>query len=119
MLLAPGHGYSAASVNYGGLPKDVDSFLAESCPIVGSYGAKDATLRRAPERLRAALEAHNIPNDVKVYPGAGHAFLNDHEGEKIPRAVVVLGWLSRSAYHEPSALDARRRTVTFFHQHLD
>ena len=39
LLLASGHGFSAASVNYGGpLPKDVDDFLNTACPVVGSYG---------------------------------------------------------------------------------
>ena len=42
LLLAPGHGFSVSSVNYGGpLPKDAEDFLAGACPIVGSYGAKD------------------------------------------------------------------------------
>jgi len=40
LLLASGHGFSAASVNYGGpLPKNVDDFLNSACPVVGSYGA--------------------------------------------------------------------------------
>ena len=39
--LAPGHGYAAASVNYGGCPKDARAGLADTCPIVGSYGGKD------------------------------------------------------------------------------
>ena len=47
LLLAPGHGFSASSVNYGGCPNDADSFLAAACPIVGSYGAKDRTQRGA------------------------------------------------------------------------
>jgi carboxymethylenebutenolidase len=34
LLLAPGHGFSASSVNYGTVPKDADSFLAGACPIV-------------------------------------------------------------------------------------
>ncbi len=41
VALAPGHGYAAASVNYGGCPKDAEQALAGACPIVGSYGGKD------------------------------------------------------------------------------
>jgi len=41
VALAPGHGYAAASVNYGGCPKDAERALAGACPIVGSYGGKD------------------------------------------------------------------------------
>jgi carboxymethylenebutenolidase len=48
LLLAPGHGFLASSVNYGQVPKDAESFLAGACPIVGSYGAKDRTLYGAP-----------------------------------------------------------------------
>src|SRR2546421_1966158 len=47
LMLAPGHGYAAASVNYGALPKDTERALAGSCPIVGSYGGRDRGLRGA------------------------------------------------------------------------
>jgi len=118
VLLAPGHGYSAASVNYGGLPKDVDAFLAGACPIVASYGAKDRTLRGAAERLERALARNGVAHDVKEYPDAGHAFLNDHRDADVPKVMTVIAWLTRSEYHEPSALDARRRIVDFFRVHL-
>ncbi len=36
LLPAPGHGFSASSVNYGQVPKDAESILAGACPIVGS-----------------------------------------------------------------------------------
>ncbi len=32
--------------------------------------------------------------------------------------MIALARLSRSAYHEPSARDARRRIVAFFDEHL-
>ena len=78
LALAPGHGFSASSVNYGGCPKDAESFLAGACPIVGSYGAKDRTQRGAAQRLERALTANGIEHDVKEYPDAGHSFLNNH-----------------------------------------
>jgi carboxymethylenebutenolidase len=118
LLLAAGRGYNASSVNYGGLPKDAEKYLAHACPIVASYGAKDPTLRRAPDQLEQALSAHGIPHDVKVYPEAGHGFLNDHLRSETPRWALVMGALSRTACHEPSALDARARIVHFFSRHL-
>ena len=50
LLLAPGHGYSASSVNYGGtLPKDAEEFLAGACPVIGSYGGSDLLQRGVAE----------------------------------------------------------------------
>jgi hypothetical protein len=40
-MLGSDHGFSAASINYGGkLPPDVDAFLQAPCPFIGSYGGK-------------------------------------------------------------------------------
>jgi carboxymethylenebutenolidase len=113
LLLAPGHGFQASSVNYGTVPKDAETFLAGACPIVGSYGAKDFTLRRAAPRLERALTADGIEHDIKEYPGAGHAFLNDHR-DPLSRAMRVVN----IGYHEPSAKDARQRIISFFEDHL-
>ena len=77
-----------SSVNYGTAPKDAYTagFLRQACPIVGSYGGKDRTLRGAADRLERALTAVGVDHDVKEYPEAGHSFLNDHEeaGDKSP-----------------------------------
>jgi carboxymethylenebutenolidase len=89
LLLAPGHGFQAASVNYGMVPKDADAFLAGACPIVGSYGAKDWTLRGAADRLGRALGTNGIEHDIKEYPDAGHAFLNDHR-DPLSRVMKVV-----------------------------
>jgi carboxymethylenebutenolidase len=118
LLLAPGHGYSASSVNYGNLPKDAGNFLAGACPIVGSYGAKDRTLRGAAARLEQVLTANGVDHDVKEYPDAGHSFLNDHDPADAPFLFVVLAKIIWAKYHEPSARDARRRIVSFFNTHL-
>jgi carboxymethylenebutenolidase len=119
MVLAPGRGFDASSVNYGGLPKDPESHLAGSCPIIASYGAKDRTLKGVPARLEAALASNRVDHDIKVYPNAGHAFMNDHPPSEINLAVRFFAWLSGDGkYHETEARDARERIARFFHQHL-
>ena len=134
LLLAPGHGFAAASANYGMVPKNPASFLRGACPVVGSYGARDRTLRGAAATLTAALAEAGVEHDVKEYPDAGHSFLNDHPGTvatlrgaagpdaAMPRLFAVVnaaaGPLMGGGYHEPSAADARRRIVMFFGQHL-
>jgi carboxymethylenebutenolidase len=98
LMMAPRDGVSAASVNYGGATQEVERALPAVCPIVGSFGAKDRWpgIRKVPARLESMLSEAGVEHDIKVYPGAGHGFLND----------------------EPSALDARRRIAGFFDTHL-
>ena len=81
LMLAPRRGFSAASVNYGALTEDSERNLPRACPIVGSYGAKDRWpgVREMPDRLEPVLTAAGIDHDIKVYPAAGHGFLNDHD----------------------------------------
>lgn len=134
LLLAPRHGFEAASANYGMVPKDAQTFLRGSCPVVGSYGARDRSLRGAAGTLSAALEQAGVDHDVKEYPSAGHSFLNDHPGTlatlrgaagpdaALPRFFAVFsavtGPVMGMGYHEPSAADARRRIISFFDEHL-
>ncbi len=114
LLLAPGHGFSASSVNYGGrLPKDAEKLLAGACPIVGSYGAKDRWNRGVAGHLEHVLTSVGVAHDVKEYAEAGHSFLNDHPSVLFKMLKVV-----GIGYHEPSAQDARRRIVAFFNTHL-
>ncbi len=91
LLLASGRGFSAASVNYGTVPRDAQDLLAQSCPVVGSFGGRDLTLRGAARRLDGALTAAGVAHDVKEYPAAGHGFLNDHQGagDRIPAMVKL------------------------------
>jgi carboxymethylenebutenolidase len=119
LMLAPGRGFDASSVNYGAARKDVysETFLTGACPIVGSFGAKDRVLRGAAARLERALTAVGVDHDVKEYPGVGHGFLDDHDPADVPTLFAVMGRFM-GGYHEPSAADARRRIIAFFDAHL-
>ncbi len=118
LLLAPGHGFGASSVNYGAVPKDADRFLQGACPIVGSFGRKDRTLRGAAARLERACAAASVDHDVKEYGDAGHSFLNDHEDADVPALFRLTAPLMAAGYHEAAAQDARQRIVSFFNAHL-
>jgi len=118
LLLAPGRGFSASSVNYGMVPKDAEDLLRGACPVIGSYGARDRSLRSAPGRLERALQANGVDHDVKVYADAGHSFLNDHDPSEASTIFKVLARLSGAEFHEASARDARRRIIAFFDRYL-
>ena len=122
LLLAPDRGFAASSVNYGAAPKSAYTadFLRRACPIVGSYGGTDRTLRGAAGRLDRVLTAVGVEHDVKEYPGAGHGFLNDHEGagDKLPAVIAIMARFSGMGYNEAATQDARRRIAAFFDAHL-
>jgi len=118
LLLAPAHGYSAASVNYGGVPRDADDLLSGACPVIGSYGAGDWSQRRAPARLERALDRNGVAHEVDVYADAGHSFLNDHDPAEASVLFRALARVTGSRFHGPSARIARARIATFFRTHL-
>ncbi len=85
---------------YGMNPRPLEA-VARSCPVVGSYPEKDFTAQTG-RKLDARLGRHDVPRDIKVYPGARHSFFND-----------------RGRAHDPAASeDAWRRTLAFFGEHL-
>lgn len=113
LLTATDHGFSASSVNYGMVPDDAPAILTGACPVIGSFGAKDTSLKGAAARLEQALQTAGVDHDVKEYPEAGHSFMNTHGG--------VLGWIATrmgAAYHAAETDDARRRILAFFGRYL-
>jgi carboxymethylenebutenolidase len=110
-------GYDAAAVNYGQLPKNLDEVLAGACPIVGSYGAKDVSLKGGAATLEAALTRAGVVHDVKEYPGASHSFMNPVQaGPKLLRPFMnkVVGFKP----NPEAAVDAWARIEEFFTEHL-
>jgi carboxymethylenebutenolidase len=118
MLLAPTGNYAVAAPNYGKVPKDADSYFAGACPVVGSFGRRDPTLRKAAGKLERALTLNGIEHDVKEYADTSHGFLDDHSQDKLPLALVMIKSILRVGYHDPSARDAKRRIQSFFDAHL-
>jgi carboxymethylenebutenolidase len=117
LLLAGMGDYGAASINYGMLPADLDATLDGACPVVGTFGGRDGTLRGAAEKLEAALVARGIDHDVVEYPEAGHAFLNPHPaGPALMR--VMMGRTMGLAHRPVEAEDAWERIDAFFTQSL-
>jgi carboxymethylenebutenolidase len=113
LMSAPRPGFSAASVNYGPVSKDAARLLDGACPVVASYGGKDRMTRTHLPRLEEALTDRGVPHDVKVYPGATHAFMDEHEG-----GYGVLTRVLGMRYDPDAASDSWRRIFAFFARHL-
>ncbi|MBX3026980.1 dienelactone hydrolase family protein [bacterium] len=74
------------------------------CPYLGLFGAEDGLIPQADvEELRAILTRAGKLFDLRVYPGAGHAFFNDARPD---------------AYRPEAAADAFPRAVRFLRAHL-
>ena len=94
---------SAAVVYYGRNPDPLDSVQSIPCPLLGNYGGDDPNIIPGVEPLKAALTKYKKNFDIKVYPGAKHAFNNNTNHER---------------YHPDAAKDAWARTVNFFKKDL-
>jgi carboxymethylenebutenolidase len=68
---------AATVINYGHLVTDPASIAKIHAPILGNFGAEDRGIPPADVRaFEAALKKEGKPNDIKIYAGAGHAFMN-------------------------------------------
>lgn len=117
LLMAGGtHGFDASAVNYGQLPPDPEHALRGACPIVGSYGGRDRSLRGAAAKLDRLLTDLGVEHDVKEYPSAGHSFLNeDYFGPGVLHPIQRIGGLGPDP---DAAADAWARIEAFFAGHL-
>jgi len=96
----------AAAVAYYGLPPtDAAKIAAIHAPVLGNYGAEDKG--PSPEQARAfeaAMKKAGKTIDLKIYPGAGHAFAN-----------VDNPW---GGYRKEATEDAWARTKAFLAKYL-
>jgi carboxymethylenebutenolidase len=113
LMCAPRPAFSAVSVNYGPVSKNASALLAGACPVVASYAGKDRGTKTQLPRLEKALADQNVPNDVKVYPKATHAFMNEHDGSN-----GVVAKVMGMRYDPDDASDSWRRIFAFFGEHL-
>jgi carboxymethylenebutenolidase len=86
---------------YGMAPRPKKA-IRRLCPVVVSWPGKDFTTKAA-GILETELTAAGTPHDLKVYPGAKHAFFND----QLPRR-----------YHADAAADSWQRVLAFFGEHV-
>jgi carboxymethylenebutenolidase len=109
--LAAGSGWGAVSANYGHLPSE--TALRGCGPVIACYGTRDKTLRHAPARLRAQLNAAGR-DDFEVHEfDAGHSFITDGK-RRLPHRLQPMGF---GEYPEARE-EAWRRILTFFDRRL-
>ncbi len=115
LLLAGRPGWTAAAVNYGELPKNLDEVLSDPCPVVASFGGRDRSLPGAAAALAGALAKTGVVHDVKEYPDARHAFINRLTGASPLSPLLKVAGIG---HNHPAAADAKRRILSFFDAQL-
>ena len=112
LLLAKKGLFRVAAPFYGKSPDRLDG----ACPIVGSYGARDKVMLPEVAKLQAETRRLGIPNDIKIYEGAGHSFMS-----RAPNAIIglIAGVAPiHGGYNPAAAADAKTRVVAFLREHL-
>ncbi len=94
----------AVVVNYGSLPTDPNDIQQIGAWVLGNFGADDKGITPADvEAFEKTMKGLNRRIDVKIYPGAGHAFENPN---------------NTTGYRPEAAADAWKRTIAFLHNAL-
>ncbi len=94
---------AASVVFYGRNPSPIDLVKNVQCPILGNYAGADMAITESDiNLLKQTLTKYGKEFDIKVYPGAPHAFFND----------------TRESYRVDAAKDAWERTLGFFEKTL-
>ncbi|MFN8092674.1 MAG: dienelactone hydrolase family protein [Vicinamibacteria bacterium] len=98
-------GLGAVVAYYGAPPTDQMAIGRIKAPVLGNYGGEDKG--PSPDQVRLfedLMKKAGKPVDIKIYPGAGHAFAN-----------VNNPW---GGYRKEAAEDAWARTTAFLAKHL-
>lgn len=102
-LALSGEPLDATVIYYGTLATSTSRLDRIDWPVLGIFGAEDKSISTTTvEEFRSALFALDIPHEIQVYPGVGHAFANP----------------SGDNYAPTQAADAWAKTLTFLREHL-
>ncbi len=93
----------AAAIFYGRNPDPLDLVKNIQADLLVVHGETDVNFTRHVPELEAALKQHVKTYELKIYPGAGHAFHND---------------TSKRSYHPEAARAAWERTLSLFRRSL-
>jgi carboxymethylenebutenolidase len=95
---------SGVVVNYGSLPTDPNDLQQIVAPILGSFGADDKGITPADvHAFDDAMKKLGKYVEIKIYPGAGHAFENPN---------------NTTGYRPEASADAWQRTTVFLRKSI-
>ncbi|MDG6988643.1 MAG: dienelactone hydrolase family protein [Nitrososphaerota archaeon] len=94
---------AACVVFYGENPTPIELVARIQSPVLGLYGGDDMRINSTLDKLVAAMVQHRKDFEMRVFPGAPHAFFND---------------TNKTTYREGAAKEAWGLTLSFFRRTL-
>ena len=94
---------SACVVFYGENPTPIDLVRNIEGPVLGLYGGEDERIDATLDQLVRAMVQYKKDFEMRIYPGAAHAFFND---------------TSKVTYNPGAAKDAWDRVLRFYSRTL-
>jgi carboxymethylenebutenolidase len=102
-LAAASPDIKAAAPYYGSAsPEALAALPGTEAAVLAVYGENDTRITGQAPQVESALRGAGKTIEVKIYPGAGHAFFNEE----------------KTSYHEASAKDAWTQTLAWFRRYL-
>jgi carboxymethylenebutenolidase len=71
----------AAVSYYGPMPSDPSAYEKAKTPVLGLYGESDQRVNATIQGAEAEMKKHGAPYEPHVFPGAGHGFLRQLNGQ--------------------------------------
>jgi len=93
---------AACVVFYGANPSPIELVEKIQCPVLGLYGGEDMRINADLDKLVAAMARYKKDFQMKLYPGAPHAFFND----------------TSKTYRKEAAMDAWELVLRFYARSL-
>jgi carboxymethylenebutenolidase len=90
---------AACAVFYGENPEPIERVERIAGPVLGVYGAEDLRINQYLDQLVKAMVDYKKDFEMRIYPGAGHAFFND---------------TNPATYRPDAAADAWERLLRFY-----
>lgn len=85
-------------VFYGRNPDPIDLVRKLPGPFLGIYGELDERITSKVPELEQALKKYHKAYEIRIYPGAQHAFLNDTNPSRYNAAAARDAWLRAVAF---------------------
>lgn len=91
----------ATAVNYGSVITDTDAITRINSQILGNFGGGDRGIPAEDvKKFAASLTQYGKLADIKIYDGAGHAFMNPNNKEGYAAAAAQDAWVRIDGFFE-------------------